>query len=103
VLHRLLYADFGSDGVLEGVRTETEGGVSGQYIVEELSALFQFQVVTLIQSSLIYGAASFTFLGLSISTAHEHVQGNHIMNCKLLILNLLIEGLLVDDHFISID
>ena len=41
--------------------------------------------------------------GLSIATAHEDIQGNHIMDLEFLVLHFLLEVFLIDDDFVSIN
>ena len=53
VLKALLDADSGCDGIFEGVESEAEWGVSVEYVIEELSALFDFETVRPIEGSLV--------------------------------------------------
>jgi hypothetical protein len=103
VLETLLDADSGCDGIFEGVESEAEGGVSFEYVVEELPALFDFEVVCPIEGSLVDCAPQVTFFGLAFSTAHEHIQSEDVMDCKLLGVHSLVEGLLVYDHLVTVD
>ena len=45
VVKTFLETESGDVGILEAVQTETEGRISAEHVVEELSALFDFQIV----------------------------------------------------------
>ena len=62
-----LDTDSSSDGVLEGVESEAEGGVVVQDLVEELPALLDLEVVGPVHGSLVNGAPGVHLLGLALS------------------------------------
>jgi hypothetical protein len=64
VVETLLEAQAGSVGVLEAVHAEAERWVATQHLVEELTALFDLQVVGLVEGSLVYVGSN---IGLQIA------------------------------------
>ena len=102
MLEALLDADSGGDGILEWVESEAEGRIVVQHLVEKLPALLDLQVVCSVQSPLVDSAPSIHLLGLALSTWHEHIKGNHVINSKFLVINPLFESFLVDDDLVSI-
>lgn len=103
MLKTLLDADSGCDGIFEGVESEAEGGVPFEHVVEELSALFDFEVVCPVEGSLVDCAPQVTFFGLSFAAADEDVQGEDVVDCKLLSVHSLVERLLVYDYLVAVD
>lgn len=103
MLKALFDADPSSDWILEGVETEAKRRISVKDVIEELSALLNFEVVGSVKSPLVNSASKVTFLRLSLSTAHQNVKGKDIMNCELLGVHSLVKGFLVDDHLISVN
>ena len=97
MLNALLDTDTGSDGVLEGVEGEAEGREAVHDFVEELTALFKFEIVGTIHLSLVDGAAHIGLLGLAIATADIYIENEDIMYIELLFFNMLIECFFVDD------
>ena len=57
-----------SDGVLERVKTEAERGIVVEDFIEELSALFDFKVISAVHSTFVDCATSVHFLGFTLST-----------------------------------
>ena len=41
--------------------------------------------------------------GLALSRADDHIESIHLVDLELAFLDLLLEGLLVDDHIVPID
>jgi len=103
VFKALFDADSGIHGIFEGIEAEAEGGVVVKHLIEELSALFYLQVVAPVESSLVDCASEVTLLWLSLCTADENVEGEHIVDCELLLVNPLFKGFLVDDDFVAIN
>lgn len=73
MLEALLDTNTGSDGVFEGVKTEAEGRIAVQHIVEELPALLDLEVIGTIHSSLVDSTSDICLLGLTLTTADENV------------------------------
>lgn len=103
MLQALLDADPRSDGVLKGVETEAEGGVSVEDVVEELPALLDLERVGAVQGALVDGAAEVGLLGLSLAAADVDVESEDVVDCELLAVDALLEGLLVDDDLVAVD
>lgn len=75
-----------------------------QDFIEEDSGLFDLQSIGSIHSSLIHSASQIRVLfGLAFTTRDEHVKSEHIIDSKLLRIDMLIEGLFVEDDFIAIN
>lgn len=77
--------------------------MSVKNIVEELSALLDFQVVRSIKSSFVDSASKVSFFSFSFPTANENIKGEYIINGKLLRIYSLLESLFIDDDLISIN
>lgn len=77
--------------------------MSVENVIEELSALLDFEVIGPIKSSFVDGGAKISFFGFSLPTADEHVQREHIIDSKFLGIDPLLEGFLVDDDLVAID
>lgn len=103
MLKAFLNTDSGGDGVLKWAETEWEWGVSVKNVIEELSALLNFEIVWSVEGSLVDSAPLVSLLRLSLSTAHEHVQGKDVVNGKLLGLYSLLKGFLVDNNLVAIN
>ena len=103
MLQTLLDADPCGDGVFEGVETEAEGGVSVEDVVEELPALLDLEGVGAVEGTLVDSATEVGLLGLSLTAADVNVERKDVVDCELLAVDALFEGLLVDDDLVSID
>lgn len=56
------------------------------------------------QLSLIMSKLTWLYLfGLTLTTTHENIQGDHIMDLEFLILNFLLEIFLIDNNSVSIN
>ena len=94
----------GNELIFEWVGTETERRMIIQDFIEEDSGLFDLQSISSIHSSLIDSASQIRVLfGLTITTRDEHIKSKHIIDSKLLRIDMLIEGLFVEDDFIAIN
>ena len=67
MLKTFLDTDSSSNGVFEGVESEAERWIIVKHFIEELSALFDLEVVTPVHSSLVNSASGVQFLGLSVT------------------------------------
>jgi len=103
MLQALFDADSGSDGVLEGVESEAEGGVVVQNLIEELPALLDLQVVGSVECPLVDGAPRIHLFSFPLAARHEHIERYHVIDCELLGIDSLLEGLLVNDDFVSVN
>lgn len=103
VFQALLNTDSGGNGVFEGVKAEAERRISVKNFVEELSALLNLKVVGSVECSLVDSASQITLLRLSLSTADEDIKSEDIVNCKLLSIDSLLEGLFVDDNLVAVN
>ena len=103
MLQTFFNSDSGSNRIFERVESETEGRIVVQDFVEELSALFNFEVISSVKGSFIDGAPCVHFFGLAVSARNEDIEGDHIIDCKLLRVNSLFESLFVDYDLVSID
>lgn len=92
-----------SNWIFEGIKTEAEWWISVENIIEELSALLDFKDVWSIHSSFEHSASELALFGFSFSWAYENVKSEDIMDGKLLVINSLLEGFLVDDYLVTVD
>lgn len=94
----------GNELIFEWVGTETERRIVIQDFVEEDSGLFDFKGIGSVHSSLIDSASQIRVLfGLAFTTGDEDVKGEDIIDSELLRVDMLIEGLFVEDHFVAIN
>lgn len=93
----------GSVGIFEAVHAETEGRISAENFVEELSALFDLEVVSSVERSFVNVGSEFGLFGFSFSTADVNFQSENVIDLEFLIVDFLIEGFSVDDDLISVD
>lgn len=103
VLQAFLDADSGGDGVFEGVESEAEGGVVVEHFVEELSALFDFQVVGPVHGSFVDGASGVQFFGFAFPARNEDVECDHVVDGEFLGVDSLLEGFFVEDDLVAIN
>ena len=102
MLKAFLYTNSSSDWIFEGVKSEAEWRVVVQNFIEELSALFYFEIVWSVKSSFVDSTSSIKFFGLSFTTRDKHVKSNNIIDGKFLRINSLFKSFFVNDNFISI-
>lgn len=103
VLETFLDSDTGRNRILERVDAEAERRIVVQDFVEELPALLDLEVVGTVHRSFEDSAAEISLFGFSFSRTDIDVQGEYVVNSEFLRLNSLLEGLLVDDYFVSVD
>jgi hypothetical protein len=77
--------------------------MSIQNFIKELSALFDFQVIRSIKSSLVNSASKICFFGFSFTRANKKIKSKNVINGKLLRIYSLFKGFFVDDDLVSIN